>query len=218
MSLKKKSKDFEVYIEGRKACFTRPEFCAERKSYEVMTPSAAAGVMDCIHWKKGMRWHISRIEVGSEIRFDRTIMNEINKSLRNPMPFSITDPQVRSQRNLTYLRDVSYKITAHFRFTREAWEPNNFDKHYRMFDDRLKHGKLYELPYLGIRDFIGDVNVCPPSFSPIQQSRDLGIMFWGFDYDKPSPHPKLFFRAIMENGVIEIPTIEEVRNNEFVDY
>ena len=33
------------------ACFTRPEFGAERVSYPVMTPSAARGVLEAIFWK-----------------------------------------------------------------------------------------------------------------------------------------------------------------------
>ena len=37
-------------------CFTRPEMKAERVSYDVMTPSAARGILEAIHWKPAIVW------------------------------------------------------------------------------------------------------------------------------------------------------------------
>ena len=43
-------------ISGEHACFTRPEMKVERVSYDVMTPSAARGILEAIHWKPAIRW------------------------------------------------------------------------------------------------------------------------------------------------------------------
>ena len=43
---------------GDYALFTRPELKVERLTYDVMTPSAARGVLEAVHWKPAMRWGV----------------------------------------------------------------------------------------------------------------------------------------------------------------
>ena len=60
-----------VKVWGDLACFTRPELKVERMSYQIMTPSAARGVLDAILFKKktdlggnlipAFHWHVRRI-------------------------------------------------------------------------------------------------------------------------------------------------------------
>ena len=45
-----------LHVWGERACFTRPEMKVERVSYDVMTPSAARGILEAIHWKPAIRW------------------------------------------------------------------------------------------------------------------------------------------------------------------
>ena len=40
-----------LHISGERACFTRPEMKVERVSYDMITPSAARGILEAIHWK-----------------------------------------------------------------------------------------------------------------------------------------------------------------------
>ena len=40
-----------LHVWGERACFTRPEMKVERVSYDVMTPSAARGILEAVHWK-----------------------------------------------------------------------------------------------------------------------------------------------------------------------
>lgn len=54
---------------GDFACFTRPEMKVERVSYDVITPSAARGILEAIYWKPQIRWVIDRIHVLKRIRF-----------------------------------------------------------------------------------------------------------------------------------------------------
>ena len=58
-----------VEVWGDYACFTRPEMKVERVSYDVMTPSAARGILEAIFWHPGMRYVIDRIHVLSSISF-----------------------------------------------------------------------------------------------------------------------------------------------------
>ena len=50
-----------VRVWGDLACFTRPELKVERVSYEVMTPSAARGILEAIFWKPEIAWRILRL-------------------------------------------------------------------------------------------------------------------------------------------------------------
>ena len=52
-----------LHVWGDFALFTRPEMKAERVSYDVITPSAARGVLEAIYWKPQIRWHISKLHV-----------------------------------------------------------------------------------------------------------------------------------------------------------
>ena len=45
----------QVEVWGDYACFTRPEMKTERVSYDVMTPSAARGLLESIYWHPGLR-------------------------------------------------------------------------------------------------------------------------------------------------------------------
>jgi CRISPR-associated protein Cas5d len=60
------------------ACFTRPEFGAERVSYSVMTPSAAKGVLEAVFWKPEFCWKVREIEVLKPIQHFSIVRNEIN--------------------------------------------------------------------------------------------------------------------------------------------
>ena len=46
----------QVEVWGERALFTRPEFSVERMSYDVITPSAARGLLESVFWHPGMRY------------------------------------------------------------------------------------------------------------------------------------------------------------------
>src|SRR5437867_10455018 len=74
----RRSDPFRVRARGELACFTRPEMKVERVSYEVMTPSAARGILDAIFWKPEFRWQIREIRVLKPIRYFSLLRNEVN--------------------------------------------------------------------------------------------------------------------------------------------
>lgn len=203
---------------GDYACFTRPEMKAERVSYDVMTPSAARGVLEAIYWKPAIRWVIERIRVLRPIRFDTVRRNELGgklplRSITTAMkdgksPVQTFVEEDRQQRAALLLRDVEYIIEARFAFTGD--EDHNTAKHKEMFERRAAKGQCFHRPYLGCREF-------PASFAPAPDAppvpdasllgeRDLGWMLHDIDFaDGMTPR---FFRPVMRDGVIEVPTPE----------
>ena len=67
----------KLHVWGPYACFARPEFKAERVSYDVITPSAARGILEAIHWKPGIRWVVDRVHVLNPVRFETVCRNEV---------------------------------------------------------------------------------------------------------------------------------------------
>jgi len=114
----------KLKVWGDYACFTRPEMKVERVSYDVMTPSAARGILEAIYWKPAIVWIIDRIHVLNKIRFDNVRRNELASKIavgtvnaamkdgKSPVEVFIEDD--RQQRAAMILRDAAYVIEAHF--------------------------------------------------------------------------------------------------------
>ncbi len=204
---------------GDYACFTRPEMKAERVSYDVITPSAARGVLEAIHWKPAICWVVDRIHILNEIRFDNIRRNEVGSKIpkRNVEQAMRGDAVVlcqyasedRQQRASLVLRDVSYVIEAHFEMTDEAGPNDTPEKHYNMIIRRARQGQCYHRPYLGCREFPAYFELVEGAIpvSPYKGERDLGWMLLDIDYnDNMTPR---FFRATMRDGIIDVPKMPE---------
>jgi CRISPR-associated protein Cas5d len=210
----------KLKIWGERACFTRPEMKVERVSYDVITPSAARGILEAIHWKPAIRWHIDRIGVLKPIRFESIRRNEVGSKLsaatvKKAMNAGNTAAVVnfvdqdRQQRAATVLRDVAY-------MTAKAEEGDNEGKHLDIFNRRARKGQYFHAPCLGVREFPANFELVEGDYSPGVDSslvgeKDLGWMLHDFDFnDDCAPH---YFRAVMEDGWIEVPTFgaEEVK-------
>ena len=72
---------FLIEVWGDYACFTRPEMKVERVSYDVMTPSAARGLLEAIYWHPGLRWVIDKIYVLNPIAFTNIRRNEVKSKV-----------------------------------------------------------------------------------------------------------------------------------------
>src|SRR5262245_7406447 len=157
---------FRVRVRGPLACFTRPEFKVERVSYEVMTPSAARGVLEAMYWKPPIRWVVTAIHVLAPVRFESFKRNEVGgrppvDTAEEGMSCKPVKPDFadadRQQRNTLALREVDYVIEAHFEATGK-WEPDDtVAKHVAIFTRRLALGQTYHQPYLGCREFAAEV-------------------------------------------------------------
>jgi CRISPR-associated protein Cas5d len=204
---------------GERACFTRPEMKVERVSYDVMTPSAARGVLEAILWKPQMRWRIECIDVLKPIRWDSVRRNEVSAvaSVRNlqtamrggPADLGIDVEAARQQRAAVVLRDVDYVIHARIELTDRASSDDPLAKYVEMFRRRATAGQCFHRPYLGMREFAADFALLDggEAIRPIAESRDLGWMLLDIDHANGRPSP-LFFAARLENGSVAVPAPE----------
>ena len=213
------SSQVRLHAWGDYGLFTRPELKTERMSYDVMTPSAARGVLDAIHWKPAFRWIIERIHVLRPIRFENLKRNEVGKVIPartaraamrkdDTSAFRLVVDDERHQRASALLRDVGYVIDARIELTGRT-PGDTVDKHHRMFTRRARLGQCFHRPYLGTRECVCHFelveNSLPASTLPTSaRNQDLGLMFHDFDYADERRTPR-FFKARMQNGVIEIP-------------
>lgn len=233
-------KIFCLDVKGDYACFTRPEMKVERVSYDVITPSAARALFSAIFWKPAIKWNVKKIEVLSPIKWISVRRNEV-KSKANKSQDNIFIEDDRTQRAGLFLRDVHYRIYAEMEFipvekrpkssfeTPEALinekeqsdyrKDENPGKYHAMFERRAKKGQCFNQPYLGCREFscefkfVDDPEKVAEEFPAIAESRDLGFMLYDMDFSDPKDIKPAFFRAVMENGIVNVPDwdSEEVR-------
>jgi len=196
-------------VSGKYACFTMPALHSERVSYEVMTPSAAVGILKAIYWHKEIEWIIDRIHVLNPIHYMNIKTNDIRVKM-SPRRQYITIEDHRLQRNSYVLTNVDYIIEAHFIIT--AKMVDDPAKYKAIFERRLMKGQCFHVPWLGLREFsanFGPVDKIP--VSAIKGERYLGQLFYGFDYESDIKNPQpMFFEATMENGIIEVPQIRRL--------
>jgi CRISPR-associated protein Cas5d len=215
------SETVRVRARGDFACFTRPEFKVERVSYEVMTPSAARGILEAIHWKPAICWVVTAIQVLKPIRFISFKRNEVTKRASVDVALqgvkgNAIEPyfadEDRAQRNTIALRDVDYVIEAHFVLTAKSGPADNHGKHMEIFARRLANGQTFHQPYLGCREFAAIIEQVvgePTCELPAPwRNRDLGWMLHDLEFG-PRIVPR-FFRAVIDaNGFIRVPPIAQ---------
>lgn len=210
---------FCLDVVGDYACFTRPEMKVERVSYDVITPSAARAVFEAILWKPAIAWRIGRIELLNPIRWISLRRNEVGvvastrnaeqamRTGRGKLGLNVEDE--RQQRASLFLRDVRYRIHAHFDLTAQAGEGDNPAKFAEMFRRRAIAGQCVNQPYLGCREFAARFRLVTDLASepvPYQDAdADLGWMLYDLDFSQPANPGPRFFRAQLAQGVLQVP-------------
>jgi CRISPR-associated protein Cas5d len=220
MPMKRCQETFKVRVRGPIALFTRPELRVERVSYEVMTPSAARGVLEAIHWKPAIRWVVTAIHVLAPVQFISFKRNEVaGRASERRGPVIVEDD--RQQRNSVALRDVDYVIEAHFHLTRRAGADDTVSKHVDIFARRLQKGQTFHQPYLGCREFaamVDPVDAVPESqLLPEWRDRDLGLMLHDLEFPNGVPGGQIvprFFRAKLQGAKMDVPPFEMATRGE----
>ncbi|HNR93782.1 MAG TPA: type I-C CRISPR-associated protein Cas5c [Kiritimatiellia bacterium] len=215
-----KSNPFRLKVSGENACFTRPEMKVERVSYEVMTPSAARGILEAILWKPAIKWNILQIDVLNPIKWESVRRNEVGavisaRNIQTAMNSGSGDlglyvEDQRQQRAGLFLRDVAYVIHAEFEMTEQAGTEDSVTKFEQMFIRRASAGQCFHRPYFGCREFPVAFEFIPKEADPlptIGTTKDLGWMLYDMDYSGEEPMPQ-FFHAQMENGSINLRNAE----------
>jgi CRISPR-associated protein Cas5d len=206
-----------IKIEGKYACFSRPEFKVERVSYPVITPSAARGVLEAIFWKPEFRYEIRRVGVLSLGSQAVVLRNEV-ADRQGRQPYFVEDR--RQQRSSLILKDVAYLIEAEI-----LLRPHCVDTIYKYLDQfrrRVSKGQYHHTPYLGTREFAADFASAngeePPPFDlPIGTMLfDLAFIEAGqrveLEFKRPGREKPvsgyaqaLFFDAKLKSGWMDVP-------------
>lgn len=205
----RKSRLLRLKVWGPNACFTRPEMKVERVSYEVMTPSAARGILEAVLWKPEIRWHVEQIDVLKPVRWESVRRNEVG-AVASTRCTPIFVEEERQQRAGLFLRDVCYLIHARIALTGDAASDGGILKYQKMFERRASRGQSFHCPYLGCREFPAYFEEVPPGRplpEPIRESRSLGYMLHDIDYSAPAATPR-FFSAYLDQGRIRVPPME----------
>ena len=213
----------KVKVWGEYALFSRPEMKVERCSYDVITPSAARGILEAIYWHPGMKWAIDKIYVQKPVQFTSIRRNEVKSKISSnnvlpvyngaDKPLYISTKSDIVQRASLLLRDVSYVIEAHFEMTEKAVESDNTGKFKDIIMRRLKRGECYHTPYFGCREFPANFCLCEDEKIETAYSgeKDLGFMLYDMDFSDLDNIQPMFFRALMKDGVINLRDCEVIR-------
>lgn len=218
-----------VEVRGDYALFSRPELSVERLSYDVITPSAARGLLESIYWHPGIRWSIERVYVLSPIRFMSIRRNEVTQKaggagMLTAMNGKPTDNYLATldciaQRASLVLRDVRYVIKARFDLTENAAPGDNPGKFSDIIRRRLEKGQFYSMPYLGCREFPATVTTWEGDEALAQGlaraehpgTRELGLMLYDMDYADPANITPMYFRARLQDGMLNVAGEEVYR-------
>ena len=141
----------KIKVWGPYALFSRPEMKVERCSYDVITPSAARGILDAIYWHPGLRWVVDKIHVINPIRFISVRRNEVKSKVSasnvlqvyngGDKQLYISTKEDIVQRASLLLCDVEYIVEAHFEMTEKANNTDNPGKFQDIIKRRLKRGE-----------------------------------------------------------------------------
>lgn len=208
----------KMEVWGDYACFSRPELKVERMSYDVMTPSAARGLLEAVYWHPGLQWIVDKIYVLNPIQFTNIRRNEVSskivssnvKRVMNGSKeelFICTSNDIQ-QRAATVLRDVRYVIDAHFELTEKAASSDNEGKFCDIMRRRMEKGQCYHQPCFGTREFPAQFRKWEGQKIPtIDQDKetDLGLMLYDMDYSNPASITPMFFRARLVDGILKVP-------------
>lgn len=208
----------QIEVWGDYACFSRPEMKTERVSYDVMTPSAARGLIESIYWHPGLRYCIDRIHVLEPIRFTNIRRNEVKSIIlarkvlsaaKSGEELALIPSQDIQQRAALILQDVHYVIEAHFDMTDKAAPGDNPGKFQDILRRRLQRGQAYSQPYFGCREFAAHFQEWLGGDIPaIDVTQDLGFMLYDMDYSDMQNIQAQFFRAKLEHGVLDCRNCE----------
>lgn len=209
----------KIEVWGPLALFSRPELHTERVSYDIITPSAARGLIESIFWHPGLRYHIDRIYLLSPIRFTNIRRNEVKSTIlassvltaakKGEKPPALYTSEDIQQRAAMLLQDVHYVIEAHFDMTDKAAPSDNPGKFQDILRRRLQKGQAYSQPYFGCREFPAHFREWPSQTVPtVPVTQDLGFMLYDMDYSDAANIKPKFFRARLENGVLDLKDCE----------
>lgn len=173
------SRQVVVDVFGDYALFTRPEHNVERTSYEVITPSAARGILCSIYMKPSeFFYEITKIEIMKPIKYTNIKRNEVKEKINKKLePIYVDkttengkrdDMHGRTQRNSYMLKNVYYRIYANIVRRVDCPADKTMGAIYQQFVRRVKKGKCFHQPYLGTKECICYFKVPDFNLKPLE--------------------------------------------------
>ncbi len=143
----------EYSVFGRYALFTDPlsKTGGEKFSYQLPTYQALKGITESIYWKPTFTWVIDECRIMKPIQTESKGIRPIKYGGGNDLAF------------YTYLRDVEYRVKAHFEWNenrKDLAQDRNENKHYDIAKRMLERGGRRDI-FLGARECQGYVEPCP---------------------------------------------------------
>ena len=195
----------EFKVSGDLALFadvlTRPG--GEKFSYPIPTYEALKGILMSIYWKPTIIWVIDECRVMNKISMERKGIRPIKYGGGNDLSY------------YTYLKDVEYRVRAHFEWNDnrpELEKDRNENKHHNIAKRMIQRGGRRDI-FLGTRECMGYVEPCSydEGVSYYQGTEiPYGFMYHGITYadeaEREEDKGKLtvrFWRPVMKDGVIK---------------
>jgi len=217
---------------GDFACFSRPEAKVERLTYPLPTPSAARGMLSAVYAKpQEFYWQVLAIEILNPLCYICFKRNEVKDKIparsssqgteltvKEPLladgtkDMLGTDQRGRTQRQTVALQNVRYRI--HARICPHPGFPGSESRLYDQALRRIRHGKCFYQPSLGLKEFVAYFSEGAGAPAPIDLDLDLGYMLYDvFDLHSSetgregAPYVTLFHSRI-EKGVMLVPPFD----------
>ena len=204
--------ELSIEVWGDFACFTPPFSKVERLTYPFPTPSACRGILSAIYSKPvEFYWQVKQIEILNPIQYISFKRNEVKTRVNNKVIYT-SEEKTKTQRQTVALKDVRYRITASIcpRPAFKGREQQLYDQAYR----RIRNGKCYYQPSLGLREFVAYFEESDGSRAAIDINMDGGLMVYDIfdlhDYEvRKKAKPQLsLYHAVVEHGVIKVPAYD----------
>ncbi len=207
----------EFELMGRRALFSDvvTRIGGEKLSYPVPTYEALKGVVHSIYWKPTIEWIIDAVRIMNPISTESVGVRPISYSGGNDLSY------------YTYLKDVRYRVRAHFEWNMNRPElegDRNENKHHNIAKRMVARGGRRDI-FLGTRECQGYVSPCvfdegegayDKGADGKDREIDFGFVYHGITYADEARLPEdkggmtvRFFHAVMKNGVIVFPRPEE---------
>ncbi len=198
-----------VRVAGPIACFTRPEHKSERVSYPLITPTAAAGVLESVFWKPEFQYVITRIDVLRRPAWTTVRTNETEAVISSSLA-TIDTAATRQQRTSLLLRDVAYRLYAHVLVHPDV-ERGAAAKFRDQLRRRVTRGQAFRTPYLGMREMVADIAEDDTAEQPVDWTEQLGPMLHSIRRDEQGRESYGWFDAHVLAGVLLVPATAPIR-------
>lgn len=214
-----------VKMESDYACFSRPDFQAEKFSYPILTPTAAVGALESVFWKPQMRWNVRRITMLSMPEWFRYRINgqqekgyfeRFRKGSHGDLDEERTQINHMLLTRPSYIVDFTAEILPE-KCTRDG-DVKDVLGVIEQTKRRLRRGSFHRPPYLGMKEHLAHLSLPDGDETPVPFTQPLGPMPLWIEHlahtsgkNQGEPNGKVnvhWFDAVVLDGVMEVPVID----------